>query len=199
MRATTILMNEHRLIEQVLTCLERMADKATADGRLEAAPARDAVAFFREFADGCHHAKEEDRLFPMMESRGFRPDAGPTAVMRHEHVRGRELVDRLADAINGAAEGNSAEICRFVDTTANYAELLREHIGKEDHCLFPMADQALGAEGQSELLESFSALDSTEMGDAAREKFHKIANDLADRYGVPRVELTTEDATCSET
>ena len=33
--------------------------------------ARKAIEFFRTFADGCHHGKEEDCLFPKLQERGI--------------------------------------------------------------------------------------------------------------------------------
>jgi len=69
MRSTEILQDEHRVIEQVLNCLEKMADQALVAGRLDESSAREALDFFQTFADGCHHHKEEDHLFPLMEAR----------------------------------------------------------------------------------------------------------------------------------
>ena len=54
------LMEEHRVIEQVLAALE-----AAARRELQFPFYEQAVDFIVNFADGCHHAKEEDRLFPM--------------------------------------------------------------------------------------------------------------------------------------
>ena len=73
MQPTEILIHEHRIIEQVLACLERITEKFTLAGRLDPQPARDAVAFFRNFADRCHHGKEEAHLFPAMEAAGLPP------------------------------------------------------------------------------------------------------------------------------
>ena len=66
MNPTEILMDEHRVIEQVLNSLERMIDRATKARRLEEEPAREAFEFFRMFADHCHHGKEEAQLFPLL-------------------------------------------------------------------------------------------------------------------------------------
>jgi len=107
MRATEILMEEHRVIERVLDCLERMAELGQEDGHVEAPPARDVVDFLRAFADRRHHGKEEERLFPILETRGFSPDSGPTGVMRMEHVKGRELVGRVDASIEDATAVSS--------------------------------------------------------------------------------------------
>jgi len=85
MRPTEILMQEHRVIEQVLDCLERMAQRVEAGDELDLESAKQAIDFFRNFADRCHHGKEEDCLFPLLEQKGFSREQGPTGVMLHEH------------------------------------------------------------------------------------------------------------------
>ena len=40
---------------------------------------RDAVDFVRNFADRCHHAKEEGNLCPRLEARGLPSQDGPVA------------------------------------------------------------------------------------------------------------------------
>jgi hemerythrin-like domain-containing protein len=185
-KPTEILSDEHRVIEQVLACLETMTQKFTAEGRLDPQPARDAVAFFRNFADRCHHGKEEAHLFPAMEAKGFSPDSGPTGVMRREHELGRLRVREMAAAIDGAAAGDAAALQRFVENAQAYIGLLREHIQKEDHCLFPMANQALSDADQHDLLATFEKVEAEEMGAGTHETYVRIADALAEQYDVPR-------------
>jgi len=186
MKPTEILSHEHRIIEQVLACLERMMQKSASEGRLDPQPARDAVAFFRNFADRCHHGKEEAHLFPAMEAKGFSPDCGPTSVMRREHELGRMHVRQMASAIDAAAAGDAEALRRFVENAQGYVELLREHIQKEDHCLFAMANQALSEGDQRRLSAAFEKVEAEEMGAGTHETYVKIADDLAEQYGVPR-------------
>ena len=101
MRSTDILQNEHRVIEQVLGCLEKMAAQAV-EGKLDEPSAREALDFFQTFADGCHHHKEEDHLFPLMEAKGFPRHGGPTGVMLHEHEEGRRHVKAMRSALAGS-------------------------------------------------------------------------------------------------
>ena len=155
MKPTEILSAEHRVIERVLTCLERMADACERDQKLDADPARLAVKFFRNYADKCHHGKEEARLFPLLETRGFSADSGPTAVMRLEHDQGREFVGRMDRAIEAATAGRPEGVREFNDAARGFIQLLRAHIQKEEHCLFPMVDRALSEEDQAKLLKSF--------------------------------------------
>lgn len=186
MQSTEILMHEHRVIEQTLGCLEAIADEALETNTLDRFAAGEALDFFRRFADGCHHAKEEQCLFPMLEAKGFPPDDGPTAVMRSEHEQGRKHIRSMAKAAEDAAPGNRDAIQRFAYHARAYAELLRSHISKEDHCLFPMSDRALTEQDQETLAEAFARLEHEDMGAGTHEKYLEIADNLAERFHVPK-------------
>jgi hemerythrin-like domain-containing protein len=186
MKATDILMGEHRVIEQVLGCLEALASQAIEDGRLDGTSARKTLDFFRNFADGCHHGKEERHLFPLLESRGFPREGGPTGVMLHEHEEGRKHVHAMGEAIEGAAAGIREAVFRFTSHARSYARLLREHIIKEDNRLFPMANQALSGRDQDALSKSFGMVEDLEMGEGTHEKYLRLADELSERFHVPR-------------
>jgi hemerythrin-like domain-containing protein len=181
-----VLKNEHRVIELVLDCLDAMAARCEADGRLDGESAREAIGFFRNFADRCHHAKEENQLFPLMEARGFDANAGPTAVMRHEHVMGRAYVAAMERAVPGASAGEAEPRAGWLEAARAYSFLLREHIDKEDHCLFPMADQGLLATDVARLTEEFLRVEREEIGPGVHERYVALADALADRFGVSR-------------
>ena len=90
MDALDTLMDEHRQIEQVLGSLETFASRLEQGA--DPAPLSDFVDFFRSFADRAHHGKEEEILFALMVARGYSREAGPVAVMLHDHEQGRSLV-----------------------------------------------------------------------------------------------------------
>jgi len=191
MKPTEILSHEHRVIEQVLDCLERTADECRSAGTLDEQAVRAAIDFFRNFADRCHHGKEETHLFPAMEAKGSPRHGGPIGAMLYEHEQGRACVREMEEAIEPAAAGDPAAQRRFVDRATRYVDLLREHIHKEDHCLFAMADQLFADSDQQRLLDAFSRVEAEEMGAGTHEKYLAIANALADRFGVAR---STADA-----
>jgi len=190
MKPTEVLSAEHRVIEQVLNCLEKIAAQAEKTGKLEKQPAQDAVSFFRAFADQCHHGKEEALLFPALEAKGMPRNGGPTGVMIQEHETGRACVRGMADAV----EKDDAK--SFAQNGRAYIELLRQHIQKEDHCLFGMADQALSPADQASLLAAFETVERDHMGAGTHEKFLKLANDLADRYNVSRAQTAAPSCCC---
>jgi hemerythrin-like domain-containing protein len=186
-RVTHILKAEHRVIEQVLDCLEMIAQKARSDGRIERDSASEVVRFLRGFADACHHGKEEDRLFPAMVSKGVPGDVGPVGVMLAEHDQGRAAV-REMDALV-SVDGGDPEA--FATVALGFVELLRDHILKEDNILFPMADSVLSEDDQSALLGEFEYVESEEIGVGVHEEYLELADRLAQRFGVPLAEDRT--------
>ena len=196
MNPTDILMDEHRVIEQVLNALERMIDGAAKSGRLEEQPAREVIEFFRMFADHCHHGKEETQLFPLMEARGFAGGCGPVAVMLREHELGRMYVGGMEAVIERASNGDADALQWFTQHGQSYIRLLREHIQKEDHCLFPSANRALNEQDQQQLLAAFEKVESEEMGEGTHEKYLALANRLADHFGVPRAATPEHGHSC---
>ncbi len=184
MRPTEILMQEHRVIEQVMNCLEIIAQRAEADSKLDVESANQAIDFLRNFADRCHHGKEEDCLFPLLEQKGFSPDEGPTGVMRQEHEAGRRYICGMEEACNAVTDRDSPAIGAFASNARAYVLLLREHIHKEDHCLFSMADQALSEQEQQQVMDSFANVEQDDMGPGTHQKYLDIAIELAKRFDV---------------
>ncbi len=172
-RPTLVLEDEHELIETVLGALSSMIRRSRASGNLELADARAVVAFFRDFADGAHHEKEELHLFPAMEQAGLPPHAGPTSVMREEHEIGRGHMR----AMGAALDATPPDVARFQKQASAFVVLLRDHIAKENQVLFPMAEQLLSPAATSEVARAFAAQDP-----AIREHFNAVAAQLSAAY-----------------
>ncbi len=186
MNATDILVNEHRVITQMLNCLEKIIEQATAAGRLEEEPAKEAIDFFRIYADRCHQRKEENYLFPLMQARGFSGNCGPLSVMQSEHELCRLHLDGTDGAIAFACRGDVNAMRSFVQNGQSYIRLVREHIRKEDRHSFPLANRVLEELDQQNLLVKFGKVDAEERAVGTHEKYIALANRLAERFGVPR-------------
>src|SRR5262249_23172688 len=186
MQPTDILKGEHRVIEQVLSCLERIADDCGEDRRLDGFSARQALEFFQTFADGCHHRKEEAHLFPALEAKGFSPRFGPTYMMRSEHDEGRRHIRAMAEAVEDASLGDPEAVGQCLEHARGYARLPRAHIAKEDRCLFPLADEVFSAADQEALLAVFDDVEDREMHVGTHEKYLRVADELAERFHLSR-------------
>lgn len=177
-RPITILMNEHRLIEQVLGSLETCAIAVEGGLVLERPVVRDYADFLRGFADAWHHGKEEDILFRRMVERGFSEESGPVAVMLHEHRQGRALVGSIAGV--GAGEGAVApgEATTFLSSALGFVPLLRQHIQKEDNILYPMSQRVLSSAEFETMLEDFAAFEAKAGADGTRDRLEALAERL---------------------
>jgi len=175
-----ILMHEHQIILMVLGAVERETQQIQNSGQVNAAKAEQIVDFIRNFADRCHHAKEEDLLFVRMQERGMPAQGGPIGVMLIEHVEGRRLVKAAAEALPDAANGDPHAVAAVRDSLLGYTRLLRAHINKEDNVLYPMAEQILTAEDQQWLAKEFDRVEAEEMGAGVHEKYHQMAHELAE-------------------
>ncbi|HYC76030.1 MAG TPA: hemerythrin domain-containing protein [Planctomycetota bacterium] len=173
---TDVLRAEHRVIERALDVLDRLASQGAAAGALDVEACRGLVEFFRTFADACHHGKEEDLLFPALERRV--PGFGPAVVMRHEHDEGRVAVAGLHRAVE------ARDVAAFAGHARTYGTLLRAHIQKEDHCLWPLADGLLDAAAKAELLAAFERAEIEHVGPGVHERMLEQLDALAARCGL---------------
>lgn len=171
---TAILKTEHRVIERVLSALETFA----AQERVDADAFRSAIDFLRNFADGCHHAKEENELFPRMEAAGIPRDGGPIGCMLDEHTQGRALIRSMADSLDAAARGDAAARSTLRAAATEYCSLLRRHIWKEDNVLFDLADRTLSSSDQKALLDGFDRTEHEQADPGKHERYLKLADEL---------------------
>jgi hemerythrin-like domain-containing protein len=184
MHPTRALVEEHEVILSVLDCLDRMVQAAEQGRGLDRAAAAQALDFLRTFADTCHHGKEEELLFPLLERRGLPRHAGPLAVMLAEHEAGRALIRRMVAAIGDPAAPPPARAADFAPAASAYVELLREHIAKENGVLFPMAESMLRSDDAESLEKAFERTEREHLGAGTHERYLAIANALCERFGV---------------
>jgi hemerythrin-like domain-containing protein len=182
LKATEILMEEHRVIENVLTAIALAARTQRTKDPLPPQFFADAVDFIRGFADGCHHRKEEDVLFKALARHGFSESQGPLAVMLHEHEVGRAFTRAMADAVQRLEHGDESARVPLAEAASSYAALLHQHIAKENQVLFKMADRALPPDEQAEVEAAFDRIERDE-ADAHR-RYEALAQSLAARAGL---------------
>jgi hemerythrin-like domain-containing protein len=183
MKATEILMEEHQVILRVIAALERGADRLDRGEAVKPEFFTDAARFIKGFADGCHHKKEEGVLFRAMQTHGIPVNGGPIGVMLAEHEQGRIYTREMAEAAERLARGDASARADVVANARGYVELLRQHIGKEDGILFPMADQVIPPVEQASVLDGFEHVEHEETGAGVHEKYLALAESLARTIG----------------
>lgn len=178
MNPTETLKHEHKIVLLVLIGAEREARSIQTGGQIHIDEIEQMVDFFQNFVDRCHHAKEERHLFPAMNAKGMPLEAGPLAVMLHEHDLGRAAVRAIAAALERMKRGEADASHQLAEGLLGYVELLRNHIAKEDNVLFPLADRMLPAQEQGDLAVLFEKVEEEEIGAGVHEKYHELAHRL---------------------
>ena len=175
MEATDILIEEHRIIERVLSALETQALRLQAGSPVRPGFFLDATSFFRNFIDGCHHRKEEESFFMAMMDAGLSNQTGPIAIMIAEHEQGREYTRAMEKAARALAGGQASARDDLIRNTLEYVALLRQHIRRENNLVFKMAEQLIPPARQKELTEDFERIEREEIGAGIHEKYHRLA------------------------
>jgi hemerythrin-like domain-containing protein len=182
MKPTETLKNEHRAILLMLEVIDGVSDRLEAGEDVPAADLDRIVDFIKGFADRCHHAKEEDILFPAMEKSGIPREGGPIGVMLAEHVLGRGHVGKMGEAAVKYAAGDKKAGLRFAESARAYAGLLSPHIHKEDNILYPIADARLTAQTKAFLEKEFERVEEEVVGAGKHEEYHRLLEELEKTY-----------------
>ena len=174
-KPTEVLSDEHRVIERVLAAVEKLLIAPPAQSLSHWKKALD---FISNFADQCHHLKEEKLLFPAIEAHGIPREGGPIGMMLMEHEEGRDYVRGMRAAVESLESGGAGAAESLARNARAYLRLLREHIQKEDEILFRMADECIPAGEQAALLKSFEEHETRELGAGFHEKYLAITQEL---------------------
>lgn len=180
MRPTEELKEEHRVIERMLDIVWKACEGLDKGKDVDPALFVGAAEFFKNFADKCHHSKEEKLLFEKMIARGVPRTSGPIAVMLIEHEDGRAHVRKIADLSSGKPTPQAKK--QLIGAARGYVRLLSAHIEKEDNILYPMADNLLREEDQEELERGFEGVERDVMGPGVHEKYHKMIEKWEEKY-----------------
>ena len=180
MKSTEDLMNEHRIIERMLDILAKACDRLEGGDFASSEAFAHAADFFKNFADLCHHGKEEKKLFQKMVARGMSAEVGPIAVMLHEHEDGRAHVRAMGKLSEKKLDDYARD--ELMRHSREYVDLLRQHIQKEDNILYPIADKILTEADQKELEQGFEEIETKVMGPGVHERYHKMIEAWEEKY-----------------
>jgi hemerythrin-like domain-containing protein len=176
--ATTILKQEHDAILRMLDVTEELADRLRRDDEVAPETLAEVNEFFQLFADRCHHAKEEEVFFPLLERKGIPREGGPIGVMLAEHERGRALIREMVESADAYGRGEQPAGRRWAEAARQYSDLLSQHILKENNVLFAMAEGVLSPAEHSALAAHFERLETETMGAGTHERLHRVMDRL---------------------
>lgn len=176
-RAIEDLLHEHEAIVFALKILANITWKLEATIHVDPADLTAFIGFLKEFADKCHHGKEEGLLFPALAAADVQQAGAVLAGLLREHEEGREWISAMSAAID--PELNPAV---FIHAAQGYTKLLRSHIEKENNELFPMAERMFSPARLESLYEGFEEHESKVIGKGRHEELHALLKSLRSKY-----------------
>jgi hemerythrin-like domain-containing protein len=176
-KAIEDLKHEHEAILAGLAILDAMVARFGGPNPPTARDAREFLGFLKEFADKCHHGKEEGILFPALVKAGIPEQGGPVGAMLAEHVEGRRLIAAMDGAISDTVDAR-----RFAEAATGYGRLLRTHIGKENDVLFPMGEKVLTMAQLDVIFDGFEQHEERVIGHGRHEELHAMLKELKRKY-----------------
>jgi hemerythrin-like domain-containing protein len=171
MKSVDILLQEHRAIEAMLGVLDAAAARLHAGNDVPIAMLEQVLDFFRDFADRCHHAKEEQSFFPALETHGAAPNAEPLESLLAQHEEGRSAVRAMRDALDRLRQGDATAGEPWAAAADKYSGLLRDHIRLEDEFFQGFAAAVLSPAEDDSLVRRFDEVERGGAG-AGHDHYH---------------------------
>jgi hemerythrin-like domain-containing protein len=176
-KAIEDLRNEHEAIISGLQILDTLSRRIDRGLDVQRRDIHDFIGFLREFADKCHHGKEEGILFPALINSGMEKEGGPIEAMLSEHAKGRELIKEMDAAVSGKEDNK-----RFARAAKEYSDLLQAHIAKENDVLFPLAENTLTAPQLDQIYDVFEQHERKVIGAGRHDDLHALLKKLKQKY-----------------
>jgi hemerythrin-like domain-containing protein len=160
MQARGPLMIEHRLIERMISQIERVLAQIESTQKIDPLFVDTAVDFIRVYADRTHHGKEEDILFRDLSKRTLSPeDQQVMKELIQEHVFGRQTTKALVEANERYRNGEESALREVANKLRTLVEFYPKHIEKEDKVFFPASRAYFTEEEDQAMLAEFWEFD----------------------------------------
>lgn len=178
MTAVESLTEEHGTILEVIEYLEQAAIRVERGEPVDLGSVMEIVELCELCVHVVHVTKEEQALFPLLESRGLGRDVTVVAALLAQHQTGGAFLRELRAAVTRALGGEASAGRDVVTWARDYAGLVREHIRIEDQYFYSLASRALRPEDDEALRARFSRIESSMAGRGERARCGELLDRL---------------------
>ncbi len=176
------LMIEHRLIDRMLALMRIELDRIGAFGKADPEFIDSAVAFVKEYADICHHGKEEKILFARLMEKRLAPDMKKMVedlVQEHRFVR--DLTNTLVRAKDQYVGGRPEGLPGIIASLNSIVEFYPKHVEKEERHFFIPAMEYFSDAEKDAMLRMFREFDARLFHD----EFRMMVSGMEDKWHPP--------------
>ncbi len=177
MKTLTIITEEHQNLWRIATTLDAVALEMEAGEPVDPAFFSSVFDYIEHFMDACHHAKEDDHLFPALRLRS--PEAAAVLDrLQAEHRNGPEVLRSLRAQLAATAAGTLGN-AEFIGALRIYTQSLKAHIRTEEKDAMPLAREVLTAEDWESIDRAFADNDDPLFGEQARVEYRQLYHRIA--------------------
>lgn len=152
------LMQEHGVLERVLLVYAEAARRIERAEVFDVSVVTRAAEVVRHFVEEYHEKTEEQFVFPRLEA--ARRETELVAILRRQHLRGREVTVEIVRRSQASAPG--AELAGLLRA---FERMYRPHAAREDTVLFPAFRATVGGDAYRELGEQFEQQEHATLGE----------------------------------
>ena len=153
-------MTEHRLIERMISSIDKEVKRMEKSGIVDQSFITVAVDFIRIYADRTHHGKEEEILFRDLSKKKLSDhDAIIMNELIQEHIVGRNTTVELVKSAAAYQKGDKAAFPLITQNLRKFVDFYPKHIEKEDKVFFPSSMKYFSEPEQQSMLAEFWEFD----------------------------------------
>lgn len=163
------LMTEHRLIDRVVTDIQRRLGSLRPDEPVDTAYMADLVDFICTYADAAHHGKEERILFARLADKPMPDELRATMEqLIREHQMVRDAADRLGEANDRYIRGDGGQFRTIVEALRVLVDVYPRHVETEERRFFKPAIEQFTGEERVAMADEFHEFDRMLLHDKYR-------------------------------
>ena len=188
------LISEHRLLRRYLGLIKKDTSRMDQGKNPDRVLIERIIDFFHTYAHRCHYGKEEEILFRDLHLKKLAPEHKKVIdELVLDHIRERDLVDRLEIAKDKVWLGDSGALEAVLTNLKGIVNFYPGHMEKEERQLFPAAMAYFSEKEQENMLREFAQFNQN----LIHEKYIQIADryegDLApSEYGARSMQLVNQ-------
>ncbi len=176
------LMIEHRLIDRMLKLMRIELDRIGAYGKADPGLIESVVTFMKEYADICHHGKEERILFSRLSEKPVSPDMKRMVDdLTQEHRLVRNLMNELVRANDQYIDGRPEGKAGIISSLNSIVEFYPKHVEKEERHFFMPAMGYFSDDEKAAMLWMFREFDARLFHD----EYRMMVSGMEDRWHAP--------------
>ena len=180
MKGIDILVNEHENVLQFTDSVKEKCISIFNGKELNIEYFNKIIDFGRNYVDRHHHKEEEDILFKKMKEALGMPishiiDDG----MMFDHNVGRMFLMNIEYAIQDfKMYGGDEYKFKIVSNAFNYANMMEDHISKENEVLYPYAENNLEINHQNEINNLINKFETEAENKGIQNKYMQLLQEI---------------------